>query len=139
MIDLTGIDVNNLINKHNNILSIDFSEISADVPNLAYIFEESLKYVNLEPDLTVNLKIWSLFVIRNDYFNNRIKNNDDIIKRINKFIKYWNKDYDKYLKNIASYYSDYDRDISFVNKYLKFQNKYLEFQNKKLKEIPEKI
>lgn len=110
-----------IVTKYSSVLQLTKTE--KDIPYLAYIIDVSVNHINKNhKDLSQDWKTWSALVIRNKYFDKKIKHVEDIPKIINDFVEFWKTDYEKYCKNIVSA-SEYDRDMGFVYKFLWKKNR----------------
>jgi hypothetical protein len=116
MIDLTNknIDeINALIQKYASVLELIKPETQ---PYLAYIIEIAYNYLQEKyKDLHKNWKSWIIVILKNQFDD--INNDKDILKNIDKFINYYNSDYQKYCEDVISV-SEFDRDHGFVHNYL---------------------
>ena len=87
--------------------------------NLANIYNVSVEQVNEKYDhICIELKAWSIIIVRDCYFSNKIKNSEDVTNILDGFFEYVKENYDKYLSTISVFSSDYDRDKEFVYEYI---------------------
>jgi hypothetical protein len=122
MIDLTNksIDqINTLIQKYTPVLELYVRHHEKHIPILAHIIDLAVNHTKTNHnDLTLDWKVWSVFVVEKNYFNNKINNESDIGKTIDDFIVYWKAEYQGYCNGLGMSASEYDRDRGFVYKYL---------------------
>lgn len=105
-----------LINKYVSVLEL--TKIERDIPYLAYIIDTSVNHINEKhKDLPQDWKTWSVLLITNKYYRNKIKSIESISKTIDEFISYWKSNYNDYCENIISA-TEYDRDRGFVYRFL---------------------
>lgn len=120
MIDLTNKtidDVNVLIQKYTPVLEL-IKTNQDNIPHLAVIIDIAVNYIkNNYNDLSIDWKIWSVYLIKEMSIKNIIKTEDDICKEINEFISYYNLKYQNYCEDMVST-SDFERDRIFVRKYI---------------------
>ena len=108
--------VQELVNKYASVLQDTKPE--KDIPYLAYIINICVNYINANhKDIPQDWKAWSVVVVRNQYFDGKIKIGDDILKTIDDFVAFWKTEYKKYCADIISV-TEYDRDRGFVYRFL---------------------
>jgi hypothetical protein len=116
MIDLTNKNVdeiNALILKYAPVLESIQPEIQ---PHIAYIINVAYNYIQEKyKDLHKDWKSWIIVILKNQF--NKINDDKDILKNIDKFINYYHSNYQKYCEDIVSV-SEFDRDHGFVFNYL---------------------
>lgn len=121
MIDLTNkSETDGNIQKFANILEIYQKYNRSDISTLANIFDISIKYVNENHiSLSTNWKIWTIFVVIQMYFSNKINVESDINNIVNDFVNYQKIKYINYSNNYSIIASEYDLDRDFVYAYIK--------------------
>ncbi|MCK9416729.1 hypothetical protein M0Q97_08750 [Candidatus Dojkabacteria bacterium] len=123
MIDLTNNnteDINVLVQKYTSVLQVSNLNTIDEIRLLAKIIDEAIKYIaNNHSELTIDLKIWSILVLKN--IINKIKTDDDVKKYIDEFVEYWGKKYEKYCNYLGMSASDFDRDYYFVLTFIKIK------------------
>jgi len=108
--------VQELVNKYASVLQDTKPE--KDIPYLAYIINICVNYINTNhKDLPQDWKAWSVVVVRNLYFDGKIKMGDDILKIIDDFLTFWKAEYKSYCQDIIAA-SEYDRDRGFMYRFL---------------------
>jgi len=118
----TNIDsVQAVVNKYAPVLQDTKPE--AHIPYLAYIIDICVTHINENhKDLPQDWKAWSVLLVRNQYFEGKIKKDGDIIKTIDDFLTFWKSDYEKYCQDIISV-TEYDRDRGFVYRFIWKKNR----------------
>ena len=124
MIDLTNKtvdEINGYIQKYASVLELIKSQ---EQPYMAYIIDVAVNYIkDKHNDLTIDWKSWCTLLIKEQYFNKKLKSEKDIKEIIDDFIVYWIKEYDEYCNNLGMYSSEYDRDRGFVYEYMWKKNR----------------
>jgi hypothetical protein len=122
MIDLTNKtveEVNALIQKHAPVLELFVKHHEKQIPILAYVFDLAINHIKTNHiDLTIDWKVWSVFVVGKYFLGNKIVNESDISKTIDDFIVYWKAEYQEYCDGLGMFASEYDRDRGFVYVFL---------------------
>jgi len=95
----------------------EFIKQKEQIPYLVYVFETGINYVkenynNIDKDW----KVWSIVYLKNQFLNNRIIEELDIIETIDNFFTYYKTNYKNYINDLAMYVSEYDRDYGFMLK-----------------------
>lgn len=126
MIDLTKKDIeylNNLIIKYEKIL-VDLKYIEL-YPIYAYVLESTTQYLKNLTTINIEWKQWASIALIKLVEKDQINSDQDIISNIDKFIKYYNENYKKYLSELGHMTSKFDTDIGFVYRFIdnyKFPN-----------------
>ena len=103
--------INEIINKYSIVLQDTKKE---DIPYIAYIINITINYIKEKfNDLSKELKSWVVFFIRNQYLKGLLNKSSEIPTLIDKFIEYYNTEYEKYCGDVFAV-SDYDRDRGFI-------------------------
>jgi len=109
-------ELQNIVNQFSTVLH-DTKE--KDIPYVAYIIHLATNYININyKDLSKDWKTWSVFFIRHQYLKGKLTKLSDIPILIDKFLEFYNTEYDKYCNDIFAA-TDYDRDRGFINYYEK--------------------
>lgn len=118
----TNIDsIQATVNKFATILQGTLPE--KEIPYLAYIIDICVNHINdIHKDLSKDWKAWAVLIVRNLYFKNKIKTEEDVLKTIDEFIGFWKSDYKEYCEDIIAV-SEYDKDRGFVYKFLLEKNR----------------
>lgn len=117
MIDLTNKNVDELINKHAQLLQGLRKE---NIPQMAYILDIAIPHIQTNHlPLKPEWKAWVFMVLKKLQEKNKLKVDKDVFKYIDDFVKFSNENYNNYLTEIVISTSDYDRDYGFMLKYLK--------------------
>ena len=119
-----------LINKVNKVLKDDVASVQVvidkyvevlqliqpekEVPYYAYIIDACVNHINEHHSIiSTDWKSWSVLVIKHLYEHKKIEVEADIPPIIDEFLKYKEKEYDKYCNKIISA-TEYDRDRGFM-------------------------
>jgi len=117
-------DINSIqaiVNKYADVLRDTRPE--KEIPYLAYIIDTCVNHINENhKDLPQDWKAWSVVVVKNLYHEGTIKKADDIIKTIDEFLEYKEKEYKKYCDDIIAV-NDYERDRGFMFRFLFKKNR----------------
>lgn len=120
MIDLTNKsveDVNLLIQKYAAVLEVSKVKTINDAQILVIVIDEGVKYVNDKyNEISTDLKTWCILVLKHKI--SKIKTDTDVKKIIDKFIQYWNTEYQNYCNDLGMSASDFDRDYGFIQTFM---------------------
>lgn len=109
--------VQEIVNRYAQVLQGTKPE--KEIPYLAVIIDACVNHINTKhKDLSADRKAWAVVVVRNQYVKGKIKNDADIVKRIDDFLTFWESNHKKYCEDMVSA-TEYDRDSGFVFRYEK--------------------
>lgn len=121
MTDLTNRsveEVNGLLQKYNQILSVAELKSLEDAQLFAIMVEISVNYIREKyGELSQDLKTWCVVVVKN--LRSTIKTEEDVKKCVDDFITYHYKNHAKYVDSLGCFATEYDRDTGFVRDYIK--------------------
>ena len=117
MIDLTNKNIDEIINKHQELLQDLHKDYHSQ---MAYILEIAIPYIqrNHMP-LLPEWKAWCILTLKKLQDNDKLSSDKDITNHIDGFVKFANDEYDNYVKDIAISTDEYYKNYSFMIKYLK--------------------
>lgn len=89
-------------------------------PYLSVIYEITVNHIqDYFKNIDINWKQWSIILVKEKYLGDEIKTEGELLKTIDAFIEYVNKNYESYLKTNGNEFEDkFDLDRHFVNKFL---------------------
>lgn len=124
MIDLTNKtvdEINGYIQKYASVLELIKPQ---EQPYMAYIIDVAVNYIKEKyNNLTIDWKSWCTLLVKEQYFNKKLKSEKDIKETIDNFVEHWIKEYNEYCNNLGMYTSEYDRDRGFVYEYMWKKNR----------------
>lgn len=106
-----------MIDKHRSALTECKFQTSDDLRMLIKIVEIAVNHIkDNHDDLPVDVKAIVIVFIKK--ISKKLVNVNDVTKQIDDYIKYREKNYDKYSSELVWSASDYDRDYGFLMQYL---------------------
>jgi len=119
------IDLTSKTKEEINALMNEYQGLWADMPKIdeliqeVYLIDLAFKYLK-EMDIDKDLKTWSVLLIKRLFRTINIE--EDVHVEIDKFIKYHNTLYKKYVDELVMYTDKFDRDSSFLTIYIRNMN-----------------
>lgn len=123
MLDLTSMpkhDLESLVEKYLPVLNeIYTGDKNLDIHQCAYMIDIISKHIqNLYEDINIDIKSWSVVAMVKLLKLNKLNGDDDVMKYVDEFIKYWNLTYDEYVKQFTVYSSEFERDHGLISKFI---------------------
>lgn len=121
MIDLTNKNIGELAQKYSCVLELIKNK--DQIPHLAYIIDYSVNFIkqNYSPFTDV-WKAFGVVVVRHQWQNGKINNEQDIDNLLIGYFQYLNDNYEKYINSLGIVGSEYDRDYGIVRHYIDYVN-----------------
>lgn len=115
MIDLKGKTIEELIQKHQHILSL--IKNPNEWPQYANVVDIGIEYIkNKYNGIDLNWKTWAATILIKNAPN--LKSEKEIIDLIDKFFNYLNTEYKSYVDDLGMSVDDYEKDRSFIYRFL---------------------
>jgi hypothetical protein len=119
MTDLTNRtikEVDELIQKYNQLLEVSGVKTLIDAQILVIIIDVAIKHIEEKyKNLSKDWKAWTVVVLKN--LRKKINNDDDVKKIIDEFVGYYALEYQKYVDDLV-WHNEIDRDWGFVHGYI---------------------
>ncbi len=121
VLNMSDVDAKILLTKYEPLLQVS-GNVSNDYQKIILylaVLDSGINYIKENhPDINIDLKCWSIVVLKHEFQQNKIDSDSSIKISIDKFIEHCNLEYQKYLDDIGIYSCEYHRDREFIFKYL---------------------